>query len=299
VALRRGLNFVAFTRRLTDEQRSYSYEAEFLPERVEDENGNVVQRELPGDRVQNNRAATHVIARSQRRILILEGKAGDHRFLVERLAEAGRGKFKIVAEPVILLDEYKGRDKLAVFLSNFDSVVLANVAADQISEEQQEVIRSNTHDQGCGLVMIGGPDSYGTGGWQNTPVEKALPVDAEIKSLQVLGKGGLVLIMHASEMADGNMWQKKIAKLAVERLGPGDEVGVIYYDFEHKWHIKLQPNGEEYEVRSFTNPHAQPGKIEILGDLWDSKMVCSDFKLVRRAFGEFFGNGDVPHNLLS
>jgi hypothetical protein len=241
VALRRGLNVVTFTRKLTDEQRSYSYEAEFLPERVEDENGNLLKRALPGDRVQNNRAATHVIARGQRRILILEGKAGEHRFLAERLAEAGRGKFKIVAEPVTLLDQYKDRDKLAVFLSNFDSVVLANVAADQISEEQQEVIRSNTHDQGCGLMMIGGPDSYGAGGWQNTPVEKALPVDSEIKSLQVLGKGGLVLIMHASEMADGNMWQKKIAKLAVERLGPADEVGVIYYDFQHKWHIKLQP----------------------------------------------------------
>lgn len=241
VALRRGLNVVTFTRKLTDEQRSYSYEAEFLPERVEDEKGDVVKRELPGDRVQNNRAATHVIARGQRRILILEGKAGDHRFLVERLGEAGRAKFKIVAAPIALLDQYQDRDKLAVFLSNFDCVVLANVAADQVSEEQQEVIRSNTHDQGCGLVMIGGPESYGAGGWQNTPVEKALPVDSEIKSLQVLGKGGLVLIMHASEMADGNLWQKRIAKLAVERLGPGDEVGVIYYDFVHKWHIKLQP----------------------------------------------------------
>jgi Mg-chelatase subunit ChlD len=241
VALRRGLNVVTFTRKLTDEQRSYSYEAEFLPERVEDENGNLLRRDLPDDRVQNNRAATHVIARGQRRILILEGKAGDHRFLVDRLAEAGRGKFKIVAEPATLLDQYKDREKLAVFLSNFDSAILANVAADQISEEQQEVIRSNTHDQGCGLVMIGGPDGYGAGGWQKTPVEAALPVDSEIKSLQVLGKGGLVLIMHASEMADGNMWQKKIAKLAVERLGPGDEVGVMYYDFHHRWHIKLQP----------------------------------------------------------
>ncbi|HEY7311088.1 MAG TPA: VWA domain-containing protein [Gemmataceae bacterium] len=240
VALRRGLNVITFTRKLTDEQRSYSYEAEFLPERVEDDKGEVLKRELPGDRVQNNRAATHVVARGQRRILILEGKGGDHLFLVDRLREAGQGKFKIVAEPVALLDRYKDRDKLAVFLSNFDCVVLANVAADQVSEEQQEVIRSNTHDQGCGLVMIGGPESYGAGGWQNTPVEKALPVDSEIKSLQVLGKGGLVLIMHASEMADGNLWQKKIAKLAVERLGPSDEVGVLYYDFQTKWHIPLQ-----------------------------------------------------------
>jgi Mg-chelatase subunit ChlD len=243
VALRRGLNVVTFTRTLADEQRSYSYEAEFLPERVEDEKGEVIKRELPGDRVQNNRAAAHVVARGQRRILLLEGKAGEHRFLSETLRDVGGAKFKIVAGPAEMLDRYKDRDKLAVFLSNFDCVILANVAADQVSEEQQEVLRDNTHEQGCGLVMIGGPDGFGAGGWQNTPVEKALPVDSEIKSLQVLGKGGLVLIMHASEMADGNLWQKRIAKLAVERLGPGDEVGVIYYDFVHKWHIPLQPIG--------------------------------------------------------
>ncbi len=221
VALRRGLNVITFTRTLADEQRSYSYEAEFLPERVEDEKGEVIKRELPGDRVQNNRAAAHVVARGQRRILLLEGKAGEHRFLTETLRDAGGAKFKIVAGPVEMLDRYKGRDKLAVFLSNFDCVILANVAADQVGEEQQEVIRDNTHEQGCGLVMIGGPDGFGAGGWQNTPVEKALPVDSEIKSFKVLGKGGLVLIMHASEMADGNLWQKQHRQAGRRTAGAG------------------------------------------------------------------------------
>src|SRR5262249_53213880 len=163
--------------------------------------------------------------------------------LADALAAAGDKKFKVIVAPVAALDDYKDRDKLAVFLSNFDCVILANVAADQVSEEQQEGIRSNTHDQGCGLVMVGGPEGYGAGGWKNTPVEKALPVDADIKSLKVQAKGGLVLIMHASEMADGNMWQKKIAKLAVERLGQADEVGVIVFGFNCQWHVPLQEIG--------------------------------------------------------
>ncbi|MGL4549762.1 MAG: VWA domain-containing protein, partial [Gemmataceae bacterium] len=90
---------------------------------------------------------------------------------------------------------------------------------------------------------IGGPEGFGAGGWQNTPVEKALPVDCDIKSLKVQGKGGLVMIMHASEMADGNRWQKKIAKLAVERLGPADEVGIIDYDFKCKWPVPMAEAG--------------------------------------------------------
>jgi Mg-chelatase subunit ChlD len=245
VRLRFGLNPFSFTRPLTDEQRSYTYEAEFQPLEVQDENSNVLQKGLPRDRVQNNRASAHVVARGQRKILILEGNRGDHQFLVDRLLEAGEKKFKVVAEPIGVLDRYKDREKLAVFLSNFDCVILANVPADLVSPEQQEVIRSNTHDQGCGLVMVGGPDGFGAGGWQDTPVEKALPVDSEIKSLKVQGKGGLVLIMHGCEMADGNVWEKKIAKLAIQRLGPADEIGVI--DGNCNWHIKLQEIGDNRE----------------------------------------------------
>jgi uncharacterized membrane protein/Mg-chelatase subunit ChlD len=246
VRLSYGLNSFSFKRPLTDQQRSYTYEAEIQPLGLEDDEGKLVlEGKLPGDRVQNNRASTHVVARGQRRILILEGKEGENQELAERLAAAGAAKFKVNVEPVSVLDRYKDRAKLAVYLSNFDCVILANVAREQVNEEQQDVIRSNTHDQGCGLVMIGGPDSFGAGGWQNTAVEKALPVDCDIKSLKVQGKGGLVLIMHACEMADGNSWERKIAKLAIERLGPADELGILDYDFSNKWVIPLQEIGDK------------------------------------------------------
>ncbi len=83
--------------------------------------------------------------------------------------------------------------------------------------------------------MIGGRQSFGGGGWQNTEVEKALPVTCDLKSLKVEGKSGLVLIMHASEIAEGNMWQKKIAKLAIEKLSPIDMMGMLYYDWNGDW----------------------------------------------------------------
>jgi uncharacterized membrane protein len=238
VELQYGLNPFSFDRPLTDEQRSYTYEAEFQPEWYEDTDGIRHEGRPPGDRPQNNKASAHVVARGQRKVLILEGKAGEQQHLVDTLLAAGKSKFKIIAKPVSILDNYKDNDKLAVFLSNFDCVILANVAEDQVSDDQQKMLRSNTQDQGCGLIMIGGPDSFGAGGWQDTPVEKALPVDSEIKSLKVQGRGGLVLIMHGCEMMDGNVWEKKIAKLAIQRLGPADEIGVI--DGQEQWHIPLQ-----------------------------------------------------------
>src|SRR5262249_34342086 len=111
--LRLGLNPFSFDRPLTDEQRSYTYAAEVQPLLVEDEKGKVTQRGRRADRVQNNRASTHVVARGQGRILLLENEAGQHRELVDRLVQLTR--FKVVAEPVDVLDNYKERDKLAVF----------------------------------------------------------------------------------------------------------------------------------------------------------------------------------------
>jgi len=239
-----GLNSLPFKHAVTNQEKSYTYEAEFQPKEVRNDRGEVIVRGLPGSRPQNKRASTHVVARGQRRILLVEQKEGDHQFLVDQLLTAANGKFRI--DTIAAESLPKDKDKLGILLSNFDSVLLANLPAEALSEEQQEMIRSNTYDQGCGLVMIGGPESYGAGGWQGTAVEKALPVDSEIKSLKVEGKGGLVLIMHASEMAQGNFWQKKIAKLAIEKLGPHDEVGILHFDWgAMKWHIELQEIGDK------------------------------------------------------
>jgi uncharacterized membrane protein len=245
IRLRPGLNSIPFQQPLTDQQKSYTYEAIFQPERVERPDGG--HAALVGDRPQNNSATTHVVALGRRRVLLVEQTEGEHQLLVDRLHAVGRAKYQIRTITAGRLPQ--NETELAAFLSNFDCVLLANLPAakvpDQLlTEAQQEVLRSNTHDQGCGLVMIGGPESFGAGGWQGTPVEKALPVDCDIKSLEVQGKGGLVLIMHASEMADGNAWQKKIAKLAIEKLSPMDEVGVLYFDWTHRWHIPLQLIGQ-------------------------------------------------------
>lgn len=251
VVLRPGLNSITFKQELVNQQESYTYEAVFQPTRVLNEKDEVLEENLRGDRVQNNRATTHVIALGQRRILFVEPKAGDHQFLIDHLSRVGESKFKI--HTITPEDLPRNKAELAVFLSNYDCVILANVPASDvaegnvggdvpgvITEEQQEVIRSNTHDQGCGLIMIGGLYGFGAGGWQGTPVEKALPVDCDIKSLKVQGKGGLVLIMHACEMADGNRWEKEIAKLALKKLSPIDEFGVIQWDGSTSWHIRLQ-----------------------------------------------------------
>ena len=104
-------------------------------------------------------------------------------------------------------------------------MILANVPKEAFTEAQHQLLASNCHDMGAGLIMLGGRDSFGAGGWMNTPVEKALPVDMQIKALKVQGIGAMVLIMHASEIAEGNYWQKVVAKAAINALSSYDYAG--------------------------------------------------------------------------
>ena len=124
-------------------------------------------------------------------------------------------------------------------LQGYDCVVLANVPrssgtdSSNISsfrDEQIEMLVRNTQQMGAGLIMLGGPNSFGAGGWANTPLEDAMPVDFQIKNAKIEAVGALVLVMHASEMAAGNHWQKVVAREAIQALGPMDFCGLLHWD---------------------------------------------------------------------
>jgi uncharacterized membrane protein len=245
VRLQPGLNRFTFRDKAEggkkgEEELSYTYRALFTPLESRNADGTDPVPGLPGDRIQNNKAMAHVIARGARRVLFVEPDVDDdgtypHQHLLDQLRAA-----RFLVQPKTVGQLPQNKDELTVYLSNFDCLVIGDVPAERFTPTQHEAIRSNAYDQGCGLVFVGGPDSYGAGGYQKTPIEAALPVDCEIKSVRAAGRGGLVLIMHASEMADGNKWQKEIAKLAIERLSWNDFVGVLYYDGSTKWHIPFQ-----------------------------------------------------------
>ena len=51
------------------------------------------------------------------------------------------------------------------FLNGFDTVILANVPRWSIDQDADRSLRSYVHDLGGGLVMIGGDEGFGAGGW--------------------------------------------------------------------------------------------------------------------------------------
>jgi uncharacterized membrane protein len=67
--------------------------------------------------------------------------------------------------------------KTAAELLAYDAIVLSNVPRSALSDEMLGWVDEWIGKRGGGLLMAGGPRSFGAGGWTDTPVERMLPVE--------------------------------------------------------------------------------------------------------------------------
>jgi uncharacterized membrane protein len=233
VQLERGIN-VKTLRQLIKDPNFYTFSAEFIPDKGS------------GDRSAiNNTAEGFTYARGKAQVLLIEGERNYHAELVKALHEK-EIEVKVLLAPRIEGSGGVGGDPLPTDLAQlrpYDAVILGNVPKEAFTESQHQLLASNCHDMGAGLVMLGGPDSFGAGGWMNTPVEKALPVDMQIKAIKVQGIGAMALIMHASEIPEGNYWQAVVAKAAIGALSNYDYCGLLHWENEEAWLFTLRPIG--------------------------------------------------------
>jgi uncharacterized membrane protein len=199
--------------------------------------------------LQNNSADAFTFVRGKGKILYIDAVPdGSGALLREALKSEG----------IAIDEERTGIDQFPrslVELQNYDAVILANVrrGAEGLGTDQERMLATYVHDMGGGLLMIGGPDAFGAGGWGGSEVEKILPVNMDIPAQRQLPKGALVLIMHSCEMPDGNYWGEQCAIKAVETLSPRDEIGVISYDWgrgSSQWDYPLSEKGDGSKVIS-------------------------------------------------
>jgi uncharacterized membrane protein len=224
--LDRDINVVPIPHRI-EETAGYTYEAEF---NVDEEGDDTI--------TQNNRATAFTYARGRGRVMLIEdaNNPGNYDLLVAALRRSD-----------IDVDVRSTNSLFTslVELQSYDSVVLAGVPRSSgedmsqivsITDDQIEMLVQSVQQFGMGVLMLGGPEAFGAGGWTNSKLEAAMPVNFAIKNTKVDAVGALAMVMHASEMAEGNYWQKMIGKSALEALGPSDYCGVIQYDMSgDKW----------------------------------------------------------------
>ena len=206
----------------------YTYEARFIPD-------DPAADALP----QNNTATAFTHVRGKGQVLLLVDYAADETPEAEAELEHYERLIAGLQEKKLEVTVRTARpEELFTDLSQlqpFDTVILGNVPRERFSDAQIEMLVRNTQNTGAGLVMLGGNNSFGAGGWSNTPLEEAMPVDFQIKATRVEAVGALAMLMHASELAQGNHWQKVIAREALKTLGPQDYCGILHYGAGDEW----------------------------------------------------------------
>jgi len=140
-----------------------------------------------------------------------------------------------------------------VELQGYQAVILANVprGAGGLNDQQEQMLANYVHFTGGGLVMIGGPQSFGAGGWEGSHLEKELPVSMEIPAQRQIPKGALVMVMDPCEVPSGNTLGEECAMKATEALSSRDDVGLISYSYTDrgpKWDAPLLPRGDGSRV---------------------------------------------------
>ena len=80
-------------------------------------------------------------------------------------------------------------------------------------------------------------------------IAEELFADAEFKALKVQGLGAMVMIMHASEIAEGNYWQKVVAKAALNALSTYDYAGMLHWQGQEAWLFTVQAIGSGRPIK--------------------------------------------------
>mgnify|MGYP000595300631 CR=1 FL=1 len=263
-----------------DSGRIHRFEAIFEPDPV-------APGELPNDTIlANNRAEGVTLTPGSGSVLVLDGVGrGDERgggaVLARTLASAG---VRVDLEPPTAFPT----DMLG--LEAYDLVVLQNVGADEVGFDGAERLALYVRELGGGLVMVGGPDSFGAGGWRGTAVEGVLPVELSLPERLVSPEAAVVFVIDRSGSMRARMGgstrdlqsiANEAAAMAIRSLDPQDLVGVIAHDLGFDVIQPLGPNTDADRTAQRTLAIASGGGTNIGPALAEAgrQLLASDAKV--------------------
>ncbi|MEO0511889.1 MAG: VWA domain-containing protein [Planctomycetota bacterium] len=226
--------------------RLHRFEAVFTPD--------VVAGQPAGDRfADNNRGEAFTVSPGEGSVLVVDGVSGGDPTgpgaTLARALEGGGNRVSVVAPSGVPAD--------LIGLQPYDLVFLQNVAADELPRGAAEALVLHVRELGAGLVMVGGPSSFGAGSWRGTPIEDVLPVRLDLPERLVVPETAIVLVLDSSGSMGAPVGgsvrsQQEIANAAavtaVETLDERDLVGVIDFESDARWVRDLGPNTRPAET---------------------------------------------------
>ena len=207
--------------------------------------------------VENNKFYSYTYVEDVPTILIIENETSSGREFA-KLLEKSNVRLNVVRTSQVPLNLEQ--------LNLWDCVVLADVSAEELSEEFLTILEVFVKTAGGGVVTLGGENSYALGSYQNTILNDILPVSMSIKTEGEKPDLGMVMVIDRSgSMMDSAYgvsrmeMAKEAAMRAVEVMEPSDTVGVVVFDSEPAWAVEMQKVGGNVSSITDTIGSVQPG----------------------------------------
>lgn len=137
-------------------------------------------------------------------------------------------------------------------LEKFDLVVISDVPAHFVSDAQMSALEAYVRTVGGGLLMAGGQDSFGSGGYQGTRMEKILPVRFDSEKMREQPNIAIALVIDRSGSMSGQKLEaaKESARVTTEVLNPTDMIGVIAHDSQPTVIVPMQKAANRMRISS-------------------------------------------------
>ncbi len=186
----------------------------------------------------NNQLRTRIVVQERPKILYVEGAVGRSQYLARALVD----DFDVTVLPEDGLPRTLGAMLAyrAIVLSDVPRVSPGGVplVTDGDMHNLDAFVR-----QGGGLLVIGGENSLGSGGYQNTFLDKhTLPVRMDVQSTVQAPSLALMLCIDKSGSMQGTKMElaKEAARATAKALQADDRIGVIAFDSEARMAVRMQ-----------------------------------------------------------
>ena len=151
------------------------------------------------------------------RVLLVQNTLGEAASLESALHSTGIGTSTITPDQL---------PRSASDLAAYQAVVLVNIPAASLGTDAMTLLQASVRDLGMGLVVIGGADSYGPGGYAGTALETTLPVQIQLPQDMQKPPVAVMLVLESTESGTGDQVLRGAAEAVVDQLTPRDMVGV-------------------------------------------------------------------------
>ncbi len=217
--------------------------------------------------IQNNRAEAVVTTNNRGTVLIVDGRID--RDAVPNPLEKTFEDAEIPYRSVSTRELGRSLDEL----NAFDLIILQDVGAGDIPRRTHGLLADYVNLMGGGLVMVGGYNSFGAGGWKGSALEAVLPVELDLPDEVVTAQAAVCFIIDSSGSMGapvnmGTRTQQEIANegaaYAILSLDETDLVEVIEFNQSARVVVPMGRNSDPQRSAARVRAISHGGGTELL-----------------------------------